>query len=146
MSWSLRSCSYPPTDSVRCADSAFACAVDGSPDSVKSDINVHCVGNLVLKFWVKAIAKVVSTGKCEPNEYLACEACCKTPQGGYIPDCDYQDCHTKCHEYEYASLQATATAAITFKEESSFTCSDDRTVDYVDYWKGFAPAGARAPL
>ena len=114
-------------------------ADDGTPNSVKSDTNVHCVGNLFLKYWVTAIATVISHGKCDSEKYLACEACCKNPQGGYIPDCDDDDCQTQCKKDEYASLHAIASAAITFEEESSATCTDTKTVNYEKYWLSYAP-------
>ena len=121
-------------------DDACTCADDGSPDSVTSEINVRCTGNLILKFWVKAIALVISEGKCEPKEYIVCEKCCKDAYGGYIADCDVEDCQTKCVEHERALLRTTAKAVIDFAApQVSAYCGVDKTVDYQTWWYDYVP-------
>jgi hypothetical protein len=123
-------------------------ADDGTPDSIKSVRNIGCVGNLVLGYWVKAIATVIVNGKCEPDEYLACKSCCVNPYGGYYNDCDQGRCKTECEKSERANVLATAQAVITagVTANSSY-CEETGKINYETLTpKYYAPKHVRLAL
>jgi hypothetical protein len=106
------------------------------------------VGNLVLSYWVKAIAIVISSGKCEPDEYLACKSCCIDPYGGYYNDCDQGACEADCKKSERAWVQAFTKAAITADvTHVSKYCVEKGEVDYESLRpKYYAPKHVRSAL
>ena len=103
-----------------------------------SEKNLLCVGNLVLSYWVKAIATIVKNGNCKADKPVACDACCKDTNGGYYSGCDVDECHQYCIEAEQEYVKVTAEAAITAAvTQQSGICYGSTEVNYQKYYYAF---------